>query len=346
MPRALPRRLAVLATVLALILSACGTAPSDRPSQTTPPPRTLLVDTDVAPDDLVALAFLLSAPGVDVAAITVSGTGEAHCAAGVGIVLGLLERLDAPEIPVACGRESPLAGNHAFPEAWRAGADGGSGLDLPDTERVPFDGNAIGLIAEVAAKTDGLSILTLGPLTNLAEALLADPSLVERIGLLYVMGGALHVAGNIQGPGAPTGNAVAEWNIYVDPRAAAIVVELGVEPRFVSLDGTNQVPVTKAFAQRVASEATGPAAQILADLFAANPFMTDGSYYLWDPLAAELAAGYEVGTFSPATVSVEEAEGPESGFTRPTDGSPNVQYLSDADQASAEHTLLRILNGP
>ena len=213
---------------------------------------------------------------------------------------------------------------------------------MPDTERVPFDGNAIGLIAEEAAKTDGLSILTLGPLTNLAEALLADPSLVERIGLLYVMGGALHVAGNIQGAGAPTGNAVAEWNIYVDPRAAAIVVELGVEPRFVSLDGTNQVPVTKALAQRVASEATVPAAQILADLFAANPFMTDGSYYLWDPLAAELAAGYEVGTFSPATVSVEEAEGPESGFTRPTDGSPNVQYLSDADQAWAEHTLLRI----
>ena len=80
-----------------------------------PAARTLLVDTDVAPDDLVALAFLLRAPNVTVAAITVSGTGEARCAGGVVVVLSLLERLGAPSIPVACGRATPLAGDHAFP---------------------------------------------------------------------------------------------------------------------------------------------------------------------------------------------------------------------------------------
>ncbi len=62
----------------------------------------------------------LASPAVDIKAITVSGTGEAHCDAGVDVVLRLLERLDAPTIDVACGRETPIAGDLAFPDAWRA----------------------------------------------------------------------------------------------------------------------------------------------------------------------------------------------------------------------------------
>ena len=73
--------------------------------------------------------------------------------------------------------------------------------------------------------------------------------------------------------------------------------------------------------------------------------MSGGSYFLWDPLAAALAAGYPLGTFSAARVDVEEAEGPEVGFTRPVEGTSNVEYLSAADAAAAEDTLLETLNG-
>jgi hypothetical protein len=52
-----------------------------------------------------------------------------------------------------------------------------------------------------------------------------------------------------------------------------------------------------------------------------------------------------VGSFSPAAIDVEEAEGPESGFTRPTTGEPSIEYLSQADAADAENTLLAVLNG-
>jgi pyrimidine-specific ribonucleoside hydrolase len=302
-----------------------------------------LVDTDVAADDLVALAFLVASQQVDIAAITVSGTGEAHCAAGVDVVLRLLDRLEAPDIPVACGRETPLAGFHTFPDAWREHVDAGSGLDLQATARQPSTSTAVELIGQLASDHPQLTILTLGPLTNLADALLTDPGLADRLGSAYVMGGALHVPGNLVCCGAPEGNAVAEWNIYVDPRAAQVVVASGLNPSFVSLDGTNQVPVTTEFATR-AMEPTGSAAgTVLAELFAANPFMTEGSYFLWDPLAAELAAGYPVGSFSPATIVVEEADGPESGFTRPTSGTPNIQYLSAVDPAAAEDALLRVL---
>ncbi|MEO7228973.1 MAG: nucleoside hydrolase [Candidatus Limnocylindrales bacterium] len=303
----------------------------------------LLIDTDVAPDDIVAISFLLSSPKVEVKAITVSGTGEAHCAAGVDVVLRLLERLDAPMIDVACGRETPIVGEHAFPEAWRAGADAGSGLRLPSTSRQPFAGTAVELIAKTAAGVNGLRVLTLGPMTNLADALNSHPDLTQRLESVYAMGGALFVPGNV-GFGGPADNKVAEWNIYVDPAAAQQSIDSGLAVRLIGLDGTNQVPVTQEFATRIQQDATGPGALVLAELLAGHPFMTDGTYFLWDPLAAAIAAGYALGSFSAARVDVEEAEGPEIGFTRPVDGTPNVEYLSSADPSAAEATLLETMN--
>lgn len=124
-----------------------------------------------------------------------------------------------------------------------------------------------------------------------------------------------------------------------------IVVDSGITPSFVSLDGTKQAPVTPEFAALAIGGASSPAARVLADLFAANTFMTDGSYFLWDPLAAQLAVGYPVGSFTPASIVVEEAEEPESGFTRPIDEAPNIRYLTSVDPRAAESTLLDVLNG-
>jgi inosine-uridine nucleoside N-ribohydrolase len=336
----------VALVVVVATLAACS-SPSGSPAASGSPGVAvpILIDTDVAPDDIAAISFLVASPNVEIKAITVSGTGEAHCDGGVDTVLRLLERLQAPDIPVACGRETPIEGDHAFPDEWRAAADSGSGLNLPDTSRQPTNGTAVDLIADSAANATPLRILTLGPLTNLADALTAHPELADQIESVYVMGGAVHVPGNVAF-GGPADNQVAEWNVYVDPTALQQVIDAGLAPLLVSLDGTNQVPVTTEFAQQVQDEAIGEGAKVLAELFATHPFMTDGTYYLWDPLAAEIAAGYPVGEFSEARVEVEQAEGAESGFTRPVDGEPNAWYLSTAEQATAEDTLLDVLNKP
>ena len=340
-------RAALLVTLLGVMAhGGCGTTAPLTPTPSTGPAAdriSLLIDTDVAPDDLVAIAFLLASPQVDIEAITVSGTGEAHCGPGVDVVLRLLERLAAPAIDVACGRETPMAGDSAFPDAWRERVDGGSGVDLPATSRQPFAGDAVRLMEETADRVDGLRVLTLGPLTNVADALGSHPDLAVRIESLYAMGGALRLPGNVAF-GGPPDNEVAEWNIYVDPTAAQIVIDSGVPVRLVSLDGTSQVPVTPEYAQRVRQEANGPGALVLVELFDALPFMTDGTYFLWDPLAAALAAGYPLGSFRPARVDVEEAAGPEIGSTRQVDGTPNIEYLSSADRAAAEDVLLETLN--
>jgi pyrimidine-specific ribonucleoside hydrolase len=328
------------------VVGGCG--PSAPASPSAAPgaggdPLPLLIDTDVARDDLVAIAFLLSSPRVEIKAITVSGTGEAHCGAGVDVVLRLLERLEAPPIDVACGREKPIAGDHAFPHAWRTNVDDGSGLALPSTTRQPFAGSAVQLITKTADGVKGLRILTLGPMTNLADALSSQPQLAQQLESVYAMGGALFVPGNVTF-GGPRDNEVAEWNVYVDPTAAQVVIDTGLTVRLISLDGTNQVPVTEEFAKRVQEQSTAPGALALAELFAVHPFMTDGTYFLWDPLAAAIAAGHPLGSFSDARVDVEEAEGPEIGFTRPVEGAPNVEYLSGADRAAAEEALLETLN--
>jgi len=86
-------------------------------------PRPLIIDTDMAMDDWLAILYLLQRKDYDVVAITVVGTGEAHCAPGVRNARGLLALAGYKQIPVACGRETPFDGGHAFPDEWRTGVD-------------------------------------------------------------------------------------------------------------------------------------------------------------------------------------------------------------------------------
>ncbi len=309
-------------------------------------PVSLLVDTDVAPDDLVAIAFLVAAPDVSIRAISVSGTGEVRCEAGVRIVLGLLDRLEAPQIPVACGREEPLALGHAFPDAFRENAERAAGLDLPISRRQVAPGSAVELIMSSVRDPEGqLRILTLGPLTNLAEAFEEDATLAAAVEAVYVMGGAVDVPGNVAGsPDAPSDNTAAEWNIYADPTAAQIVLDAGAQLFLVSLDGTSQVPVTPAFVDRVRSDATGSGLKVLAELFAKNSYMIGGDYYLWDSLAAIAAADYPIGEFTSVHLTVDETDGLTSGAMHRTDGAPNANYLSAIDASLVESLMISILN--
>jgi pyrimidine-specific ribonucleoside hydrolase len=351
------RRVAPLVLGL-VVLGACAATPSQAPGSApaasdqlpsvpaSPDPVTIVIDTDVAPDDLVAIAFLVASPSVEIAAITVTGAGEVRCEPGLRIVFGLLDRLDAPDIPVACGPEAPTAGDHAFPAGFRENAERAAGLDLSDSTREPV-GDAVTLLADAFAEDAGTRLLTLGPVTNVATALDIDPSLASRIDSIWIMGGAVDVPGNVAGsPGVESDNSAAEWNIYVDPAALATVVAAGAPVRLISLDGTNQVPVRPEFASQViAARGTSAALDILAELFDENPYMTSGDYYLWDPLAAIFAIGHEPGTFTDARLEVDTDEGPTSGATRRVDGAPNASYLTEVDADAAEAILLGTLAG-
>jgi pyrimidine-specific ribonucleoside hydrolase len=309
------------------------------------PPIPLIVDTDLSMDDHLALLFLLRHPGVDIQAITVSGTGEVHCEPGVRHMLDILEMLGEPEIPVACGRETPLSGEHAFPDAWREGADTLYGVELPAGSHPPYPGSAVELIQAMLVEEDQpVTLLTLGPLTNPGELLEAHPELAAEIERIWIMGGAVGVPGNV-GPSTPEiDNQVAEWNIYVDPLSANLVLRSGAPVTLVPLDATNFVPVSAAFFNRLEANRATPAAQLAYDLMAARrEVVLSGTASFWDILTAAVLLDGSLASYKIGGVVVDEAEGPMSGQTRLDENGPRASYAVWADRARFEDHFLQAL---
>jgi inosine-uridine nucleoside N-ribohydrolase len=312
-----------------------------------PGARPVIVDTDMAPDDWMAILFLLQHPGVEVRAITVAGSGETHCGPGVQNARNLVALAGRPGIPVACGRETPLEGDRAFPAAWRVRADTLAGLALPANPGPPPAETAVQLLAAtVQGSPQAVTIVALGPLTNLAEVFQAEPSLAARIGMVYVMGGAFGVPGNVGLSDAGIDNQAAEWNIYVDPHAAALVLRSGAPLTFVPLDATNQAPITEAFYDRLAEERSTPPAEFVHRLLTLElgPIRA-GTWWFWDPLAAAIGTDETLATLAAQPVTVVGGEGPESGATRVASAGSPARIATVVDRARFEALFLEILNG-
>jgi pyrimidine-specific ribonucleoside hydrolase len=190
-----------------------------------------------------------------------------------------------------------------------------------------------------------VSILTLGPLTNLAELLQDTPSAAKNIEMVYIMGGAVHVAGNLGSD--VKNNQAAEWNIYVDPLAAKIVFESGVPITLVPLDATNQAPVTAEFYRQLQASHLTPEAAWILDLFTLEQgFFQSGGMYFWDPLTAAILSEPSLATYEPEEVCVIEEEGPQSGQTKATAGCPNIRVAVIVESARFEQLFLDTLNHP
>lgn len=277
---------------------------------------------------------------------TVTGAGEAHCGPGVRHALGLVALSGQSGIPAACGRERPLQGSHAFPDGRRESVDGLLVLTLPAGEDPDSSLTAVELLASVIGSSlDKVTLLTLGPLTNIAEAFEENPSLVEDIDMIYIMGGAVNARGNVGASGVGIDNDAAEWNIYVDPIAANIVLQSGAPITLVSLDATNRVPVTAKFYKRLAGDHTTPEATFAFDVLTRQKeFIDSGGYDFWDPLAAAILTDESLATFQNQGLCVVEAEGPESGNTEVGEGGPQVRVALSADAGRFEQIFLEVLN--
>lgn len=331
--------------LVVLLATACGgggTTSTGRP----PGPGSargvpVVVDTDLAIDDLVALAFLLSSTVVDVRAVTVSGTGEVRCPQGLEVIRALLAVTDDETIPVACGRSTPLVGDHAFPTEWRDQADSGWGMDLSSVAAPSTRRSAVDLLDSTLRK-GGVTLLTLGPLTNVAESFRDDPDLAGRVSSIVVMGGAIDVPGNVAEQGI--GSSAAEWNMYVDPVAASEVLASGAPVTLVGLDATAQLPITGDFLELLGVNHHTAPARLVDMLIRNNPQVYSGEAYFWDPLAAAVVVDPELVATEKAAIKVLTTPGRDSGRTvRGRDGSP-VTIALRARPAAFEKLLLRTLD--
>jgi pyrimidine-specific ribonucleoside hydrolase len=308
--------------------------------------KPVIIDTDMAPDDWMAILYLLQQPGVEVKAMTVAGTGEAHCVPGVQNARDLAALAGRGAIPVACGRETPLVGDHAFPSDWREAVDGLLGLSLARNPEAPYEGSAVELLTRVIEQSpEKVHILTLGPLTNVAEAIEARPELVENLSGITIMGGAVGVPGNVRAS-AGVGNDLAEWNVYVDPHALAVVLGSGAPITLVPLDATRNVLVTSGFYEKLKRDRGTPAAEFVYRVLTQQEGkIRSGGYSFWDPLAAAVVVDDSLAAFAEIILTVIEEEGPQSGRTVAGDDGHVVRLAQGADSASFEAHFLDALNG-
>lgn len=199
--------------------------------------RKIIIDTDPGQDDAVAILLALASPEeLDVlGVVAVAGNvGLHHNANNARKVVELSGRRD---IPVYAGCARPLR-RHLVTAEHVHGDTGLNGPDLPDPAIPLQDQHGVDYIIDtlMAAPAGTITLCTLGPLTNIAMALIKQPAIAERIAEIVMMGGAYFEVGNI--------TPAAEFNIYVDPEAADVVLRSGVPITMLPLDVTHQIQST------------------------------------------------------------------------------------------------------
>ncbi|MGW2048783.1 nucleoside hydrolase [Streptomyces sp. NPDC001858] len=203
-------------------------------------PIPVIIDCDTGVDDALALLFAVRHPGLDLRAVTcVAGNTDVD-----GVVrntLTVLEHAGAGDIPVARGAERPLI--EPARSASVHGQDGMGDLGLPAPTRRPVDVDAVTLLRrEILASPRPVTLIPTAPLTNIALLLRTHPEVTRNIERIVFMGGAV-----------TTGNAtpVAEFNVWHDPEAAAVLLTAGVPITMYGLDVFNRVLVPAADVARL-----------------------------------------------------------------------------------------------
>jgi len=262
--------------------------------------RRIILDTDPGIDDALALFLALASPEVQLEAVT-TVSGNVNVQHTTRNALALLELAQRTDIPVARGSSRPIA-REAIYAAFVHGENGLGGLELPVPQTQPVAAHAVDVIIEkIMAAPGEISLVPIGPLTNIALAVRREPRIAQYVREVVIMGGALRVPGNT--------TPVSEFNIFADPHAAHIVLHAGWPIRLVALDVTMQTemqheqfaelaqnghPVTNAIQQMM---------NFYFDVFA--PAYGVAAFHMHDPLCLAAAFQPDLLTWEPAYVDVE-----------------------------------------
>ncbi len=184
--------------------------------------RSMIIDTDTASDDAVALIMALRAPDVSVKAITIV-SGNVPAQQGAANALFTAE-LCGSDVPVYLGAARPLLREPAH-ATWFHGLDGLGDMHYPAAKRGLAPGHAVDALIETIKANPDILLVTLGPLTNVALAVSRAPEIVGLVSRCIVMGGAACTVGNV--------TPAAEYNIWCDPEAARIVFHSGLPVEMV-----------------------------------------------------------------------------------------------------------------
>ncbi len=308
-----------------------------------------IIDTDMGPDDWIAISYLLSRKNITIKAITLTGTGAADCTHGVKNVQGLT-RLGWPwNIPIACGSNFPLMPTvYHFPISLRYSVNQMFGITLPEnpyppTLLKPSQTMAADLLIQTLKKSPGqVTIVELAPLTNLAIAILKDRSILKKIKMVYMMGGAIYVPGNTT---AADSKHYAEANIASDPYAAQVVFQSHVPITLVPLDATRYVPMTSPSLYKKLAGIKTLRGQFIYRVLTKIVSRSDhNNWYFWDPLAAVIATDNSVASFNYLKLYIVTTPDIHQGMTKIGTAGSNVRVALKADRKHFEDILFNTIN--
>jgi purine nucleosidase len=262
--------------------------------------RPVIIDTDPGADDAIAIMLALNSPELEVRALTVVA-GNVPGAQALDNALRLVSLAHRCDLPVAAGAQRPLTRILTTAELFH-GRNGLGDVQLPPSDCAADRRWAPDLIVElVHAAPHQITLVTLGPLTNVALALSKDQSIVPLVREVIMMGGA-YASGNA--------TPVSEFNVYVDPEAAKAVFDAGWPITMVGLDVGDRAVLTREHLALLTNE-RGPAARLVADVGgfllqrAARYGRAGASMY--DPLAVAVAIDPNLVQTTRMRVDVETA---------------------------------------
>ncbi|KQJ91584.1 probable uridine nucleosidase 2 isoform X2 [Brachypodium distachyon] len=261
----------------------------------------VIIDTDPGIDDSVAIMMAFNLPSVEVLGLTTI-FGNCTTAYSTRNALILCEKAGRTEVPVAEGSAEPLKGGKPNVADFVHGSDGIGNVPVTDPTTKKAEQTAAQFLVDKVSQSPGeVSVLALGPLTNIALAIKMDPSFVTKVKKIVVLGGAFFSAGNA----TPS----AEANIHSDPEAADIVFTSGADIYVVGLNITTQVSFTDDDLSELRNS-KGKHTQFLCDIckFYRDWHLKsygDPAVFLHDPVSFAAMVRPEFFTFRKGVVRVE-----------------------------------------
>lgn len=271
-------------------------------------PKKIIIDTDPGIDDAMAIFLALRSPEVEVIGLTTI-YGNVYTTLATRNALHLLEVAGRTDIPVAEGSHVTLTkGTKLRIADFVHGADGLGNQNFPPPNGKPIEESAASfLVNQAKANAGKITVVALGPLTNIALAIQMDPEFAKNIGQIVLLGGSFAVNGNV--------NPAAEANIFGDPDAADVVFTSGADILAVGINVTHQVVLSGPDREKLASS-KGKFAQYLNKIldvyfsYHHDAYNTNG-VYLHDPTTLLAAVDPSLVTCTEGAVRVQT-----SGITR------------------------------
>ena len=286
----------------------------------------LIIDTDPGIDDAVAILLALAASQVEVVGLTTVG-GNVPRARATRNALALLQAAGRDDIPVASGAARPRTGRYTPSVAFHG--PGGLSVRLPDPSRSPVSETAVEFLSREISSSPGsvsVSVVALGPLTNLSRLQDRHPGVLGETERVFVMGGAVETCGNV----TPR----AEFNFHSDPLAAAHVLGSGLPIQLADLAACRQVGISREIAESLTAEtALGKLAlRVLQGWFRRDQGRQRFEFY--DPLAVAMALDPGVATVRHLALAVGAERGDGWGETVVLQ-EPGPVAVAVADQVDA-----------